>query len=74
MSKIKEKSIRVINFSGNDKDWEYWSVKFEARVDLRGFGEHLTGDEKLPTKSEYTTTKAVDPQTPETKGIINLYD
>ncbi len=74
MSKIEEKSIRVINFSGNDEDWEYWSVKFEARADLRGFGELLTGDKNFLTKSEFTTAKAADPQTPTTEEIINLYE
>ena len=50
MSKIEEKSIRVIEFSGKEDDWKYWSVKFLARADLRGFGELLIGEEKLPTK------------------------
>ena len=74
MSKIEEKSIRVIEFSGKEDDWKYWSVKFLARANLRGFGELLIGEEKLPTKSDYTSAASIDPATPELKETIRLYD
>ena len=74
MSKIEEKSIRVIEFSGKEDDWKYWSVKILARADLRGFGELLIGEEKLPTKSEYTSAASIDPATPESKETIRLYN
>lgn len=74
MSKIEEKSIRVIKFSRNEEDWKYWSVKIEARADMRGFGELLAGDEKLPTKSEYTAVKATTPETPQSKEKVCLYE
>ena len=65
MSKIEERTIRVIEFSGKEDDWKYWLIKFLARADLRGFGELLIGEEKLPTKSEFALAEIVDPATPQ---------
>ncbi len=73
MSKIEEKSIRVIKFSGKEDDWKYWSVKFLARADLHGFGELLIGEEKLPTKSEFALAEILDPTTPKSKETIRLF-
>ena len=74
MSKIEERTIRVIEFSGKEDDWKYWSVKSLARADLRGFGELLTGDKKLLTKSEFTAEESIDPATSDSKAIISLYE
>ena len=70
MSKIEERTIRVIEFSGKEDDWKYWSVKSLARADLRGFGELLTGEKKLPTKSEFTTAVSVNPATSDSKATV----
>ena len=31
MTKVEEKSIRVLEFTGRHEDWKVWSVKFLAR-------------------------------------------
>ena len=32
-----DKAIRVIPFTGDQKDWRMWSRKFLARADLKGY-------------------------------------
>ncbi len=74
MSNIEEKSLRVIEFSGSQIDWEFWSAKFLARASSRGYCELLERDEKLPSKSDYLSAKSADPQSPDQKKTILLYE
>ncbi len=36
MSNIEEISVRIIEFSGKQADWDGWSEKFLARAKRRG--------------------------------------
>jgi len=52
MSTIKEKSLKVIVFSGKQDDWRFWEVKFLVRARRKGFRELLLGKKTIPTDSE----------------------
>lgn len=54
MSSLEQKSIKVIEFTGKDKDWKIWSKKFLAQANRKGYKKLLTGAEVIPTESEYT--------------------
>ena len=49
----EEKSIRVIEFTGKQADWEGWSEKFLARGKRKGYKKLLLGKEKIPTQAEF---------------------
>ena len=46
------KSIRVIPFSGNEKDWRMWSRKFLAISTVRKFRTVLLGQKSVPKYNE----------------------
>ena len=48
MSDTKEKTIRIIPFSGKEEDWRMWSRKFLARAKVQEYKEILTGTKKAP--------------------------
>ena len=54
MSFLEQKSIKVIEFTGKDKDWKIWSRKFLAQANRKGCKKLFSGSEAIPTKSEYT--------------------
>lgn len=66
----EEKSIRIIEFSGKQGDWDGWSEKFLARAKRKGYKKLLLGTEKVPTQEQIelaeTSTSAPD------KKIIKL--
>ena len=47
-----EKAIRVIPFSGKNKDWNMWSKKFLARAKRCGYREVLNGVKISDKKKE----------------------
>ena len=52
-----EKSIRIIEFSGSQSDWDGWSEKFLARAENKGyrklllFKKNQVGIDVVPTES-----------------------
>ena len=54
MSSLEHKSIKVIEFSGKEKDWKIWSRKFLAQASRKGYKKLLSGAEAIPSESEYT--------------------
>ena len=47
MSKYKEKSTQIIEFSGKKEVWPIWSRKFLARAEDRKYRDFLEGLEKI---------------------------
>lgn len=41
--------VKLGDFNGEDKDWDAWSVRFEAYCDLAGMGDALEGAESCTT-------------------------
>ena len=56
MSALETKSIKVIEFTGKDKDWKIWSRKFLAQANRKGYKKLLSGAEVIPTETKYTAT------------------
>ena len=54
MSSLEQKSIKIIEFTGKDKDWKIWSRKFLAQANRKGYNKLLSGAKDIPTESEYT--------------------
>jgi hypothetical protein len=54
MSSLKQKSMKVIEFTGKDKDWKIWSRKFLAQANRKGYKKLLSRATAIPTESEYT--------------------
>ena len=52
MSSLEQKSIKVIEFTGKDKDWKIWSRKFLAQGNRKGYKGLLTGSDNIPTEAE----------------------
>ena len=66
----KEKSIRIIEFSGKQSDWDVWSEKFLARAKCKGYKKLLLGSEKVPTQEQIDLAKSSSSSTD--KKIIKL--
>ena len=55
----EEKSIRIIEFSGKQSDWDGWSEKFLAKAEHKGYRKLLlckrntVGYDVIPTESQY---------------------
>ena len=49
---MNEKSIRIVPFSGNKKDWRMWSKQFLAVSGKRDYKDVLEGKTSIPAKSE----------------------
>ena len=67
MTKVEEKSIHVLEFTGRHEDWKVWSVKFLARGSKKGYKSVVIGDEILPKKANYLTAKGKIAQTRQNK-------
>ena len=52
-SYLEKKSIKIIEFSGKDKDWKIWSRKFLAQASYKGYRNLLTGTEIIISATEY---------------------
>ena len=74
MTKTEEKSIRVIEFTGEARDWIYWSKKFLARANMRGYKAILLGTDKQPTKAAFEAAKQKSAPDQDEKKVIELYE
>jgi hypothetical protein len=54
MSSLEQKSIKVIEFTGKDKDWKIWSRKILAQANRKRYKKLLSGTMAIPTESECT--------------------
>ena len=70
---IKEKTIRILEFSGKKSDWKIWSRKFLAKGNLRGYKNLVVGTTKVPTSSAYETACGQSNPTPAHTKIIETY-
>ena len=52
MSSLEQKSIKIIEFMGKEKDWKIWSRKFLAQANKKGYKKLLSGAKAIPTESE----------------------
>ena len=52
----EEKSIKVIEFTG--EDFKIWSKKFVACANRKGYKGLLEGTDLIPTKSEYEAAES----------------
>jgi len=73
-----EKSIRIIEFSGKQSDWDGWSEKFLAKAEHKGYRKLLlckkskSGFDIVPTESEYDAAEAKTSKDADDKKIIAL--
>ena len=74
----EEKSIRIIEFSGDQSDWDGWSEKFLARAEHKGYRKLLlckknqAGTDVVPTESELNSAEGKSTKTQDDKNIIAL--
>ena len=73
MGKLEEKSIRIIEFTGEKSDWRIWSRKFLARANRKGYKDVIVGKEHIPTLSEYDEAVALESQTEDSESTIAAY-
>ena len=72
----KEKSIRIIEFSGKKTDWDSWSEKFLLHGKQKGYKKLLVstgttpGVDKIPMQEEYKSALEEDEDL--NKKIVNL--
>ena len=64
MPKLKEKSLRVIEFSGKKSDWKIWSVKWLARASKKGYKRLVDGTAAIPNEHSYQTACVATEPTP----------
>ena len=57
MSSINEKSIRVVAFSGDTKDYRMWSARFMAAAHVKKYNECLTEDFSKKAKVKKVDTE-----------------
>jgi hypothetical protein len=60
LSRDVETSIKVIQFSGKQKDWAVWEEKFMARAKRKGFKDLLLGKATIPKTSDVLDEKSDD--------------
>ena len=78
MAKMEdEKSVRVIQFSGETKEYEVFEVKFRARAQMRGYGELLDENYVIPTITEASEDPMIqkkidDDRAKNRKGMADL--
>ncbi len=70
MSGMEEKSMRIIEFSGKQADWDGWSKKFHARAKRREYKGLLLGRDKVPMQDQLEL--AEDSSSESNKKIIKL--
>ncbi len=58
MSSLEQKSIKVIEFTGKDRDWKIWSRKFLAVASRKGYKDLLTGVSAIPTQAQFDLAEA----------------
>ncbi len=56
---IEEKSVRIIEFSGKQFDWDGWSEKFFAKAKRRGYKGLLLGRDKVRMQEIWLSPVAV---------------
>ena len=56
MSDEKERTIRILPFSGKKEHWAVWEEKFLARAKRKGYKDMLLGKDKAPKDSDNTDT------------------
>ncbi len=47
-----ERSIKIIPFNGEDREWREWSAKFLTRAKLHEYKDVLLGDLKVPPEEK----------------------
>ena len=69
------KSIRVVEFGGEQKEYHTWRQKFKACAQINGYAQFLDGTTTIPSKSSFETAQAVDEdqRTLDQKMIIKHY-
>ena len=66
----EEKSIRIIEFSGKQSDWDNRSEKFLVQAKRKGYKKLLLGTEKVPTQEQIDLAESSSSSTD--KKIIKL--
>ena len=74
MSKLQEKSLRIIEFSGKKDDWKVWSVKWLARANRRGYKKLVNGPVPIPSESQYQSAVLVSEPSTTEKKRVELYE
>ena len=54
------KAIKVLQFTGNESEWDHWSEKFVALARARGFAGILLGSEQAPNADKEIDRKKSD--------------
>ena len=54
------KSIRVVEFGGEQKEYHTWRQKFKECAQINGYAQFLEGTTAIPSKSSFETAQAVD--------------
>ena len=74
MPKLKEKSLRVIEFSGKKDDWKVWSVKWLARANKKGYKKLVNGPVAIPSETQYQNAVLASNPTPIDTKRVELYE
>ena len=59
-STASEKVIRVLQFSGKQKDWRRWKAQFLSRAKIKGYKDAVQGEIVVPAQSEELNKEAAD--------------
>ena len=54
---LEVKSIRILEYSGDEKEWEEWSTKTEAIFSVRGWDAAIDDTSDLPDATTSLTTE-----------------
>ena len=76
MSDEKEKSIKIIEFSGKYRDFPFWEPKWLARASRKKYKPLITGKKAIPSMIDYDTAVAKDEtqRSPDEKAIVKWYE
>ena len=74
MSKVTEKSLRIIEFSGKKDHWKVWSVKWLAKANLKGYRKLINGPVPIPTEAQYQSAILSSNPTPIDTKRVELYE
>ena len=50
-------TLHVVNFDGQASSWRMWSMRYEAKAEIRGYMDILSGETKIPPESKTSLTK-----------------